>query len=83
MWQTPWLQKQGVYATHRLTGIRYSLSTGMIKKVIQQGRSHFEVRSVLPLREHSKMLRTLLMTFFIIPIIQTPITGRERATNTK
>ncbi len=83
MWQTPCLQKQGGYATHRLTGIRYSLSTGMIKKGIQQGRSHFEVRSVLIVREHSKMVRTLLVTFFIIPITQTLTMGKGRATNTK
>jgi hypothetical protein len=39
----------------------------MIKKVIQQGRSHFDARSVLPVREHGKMARTPLVTFFNIP----------------
>jgi hypothetical protein len=42
--------------------------TGMIKKVIQQGRSDFDARSVLPVREHDKMARTLLVAFFNIPI---------------
>jgi hypothetical protein len=40
----------------------------MIKKVIQQGRSDFDARSVLPVREHDKMARTLLVAFFNIPI---------------
>jgi hypothetical protein len=40
----------------------------MIKKVIQQGRSDFDARSVLPVREHGKMARTLLVAFFTIPI---------------
>jgi hypothetical protein len=39
----------------------------MSKKVIQQGRSHFDARSVLPVREHDKMARTLLVAFFNIP----------------
>jgi hypothetical protein len=39
----------------------------MIKKVIQQGRSDFDARSVLPVREHDKMARTLLVAFFNIP----------------
>jgi hypothetical protein len=40
----------------------------MIKKVIQQGRSHFDARSVLPVREHDKIARTPLVAFFKIPI---------------
>jgi hypothetical protein len=40
----------------------------MIKKVIQQGRSHFDARSVLLVREHGKMARTPLVAFFNIPI---------------
>ena len=39
----------------------------MIKKVIQQGRSLFDARSVLPVREHGKMTRTPLVAFFNIP----------------
>ena len=31
----------------------------MIKKVIQQGRSPFDARSVLPVREHGKMATCL------------------------
>ena len=31
----------------------------MIKKVIQQGRSDFDARSVLPVREHDKMATCL------------------------
>jgi hypothetical protein len=40
----------------------------MIKKVIQQGRSDFDARSVLPVREHDKIARTPLVAFFNIPI---------------
>jgi len=40
----------------------------MIKKVIQQGRSDFDARSVLALREHDKMARTPLVAFFNISI---------------
>jgi hypothetical protein len=39
----------------------------MVKKVVQQGRSHFDARSVLPVREHDQMARTPLVPFFIIP----------------
>jgi hypothetical protein len=39
----------------------------MIKKVIQQGRSVFDARSVLPVREHDKIARTPLVGFFSIP----------------
>jgi len=41
----------------------------MVKKSVQQGRSHFDARSVLSVREHGKMARTLLADFFNIPII--------------
>jgi len=37
------------------------------KKFVQQGRSPFEARSVLPVREHSKRERTPLAAFFNIP----------------
>ena len=40
----------------------------MVKKVIQQGRSQFDARSVRVVREHSKMARTTLVAFFSIPI---------------
>ena len=33
--------------------------TGMIKEVVQQGRSDFGARSVLPVREHGKMATCL------------------------
>jgi hypothetical protein len=42
----------------------------MIKKVIQQGRSDFDARSVLPVREHDKMARTPLVAFFNIPFMK-------------
>jgi hypothetical protein len=42
----------------------------MIKKVIQQGRSDFGARSVLPVREHDKMARTPLVAFFNIPFMK-------------
>jgi hypothetical protein len=41
----------------------------MIKKVIQQGRSDFDARSVLPVREHDKIARTPLVAFFNIPMV--------------
>ena len=37
------------------------------KKSVQQGRSHFDARSVLALREHGKMARTPLAAFFNRP----------------
>ncbi|MEC4674189.1 MAG: hypothetical protein VST68_08365 [Nitrospirota bacterium] len=37
------------------------------KKFVQQGRSHFDARSVLIVREHGKRARTLLADFFNIP----------------
>jgi hypothetical protein len=36
------------------------------KMSVQQGRSHFDARSVLPVREHGKMARTPLAAFFNI-----------------
>jgi hypothetical protein len=38
------------------------------KKSAQQGRSHFDARSVQRVREHGKMARTPLAAFFIIPL---------------
>ncbi|MEC4674056.1 MAG: hypothetical protein VST68_07690 [Nitrospirota bacterium] len=37
------------------------------KKSVQQGRSQFDARSVLIVREHGKLARTPLAAFFIIP----------------
>jgi hypothetical protein len=37
------------------------------KKFVQQGRSHFDGRSVLSVREHGKMRRTPLAAFFNLP----------------
>ncbi len=37
------------------------------KKFVRQGRSRFDARSVLPVREHGKRARTPLATFFNIP----------------
>jgi len=39
----------------------------MFKKVVQQGHSHFDARSVYEVREHGKMARTPLAAFFNIP----------------
>jgi hypothetical protein len=39
------------------------------KKSVQQGRSHFDARSVHEVREHGKMARTPLAAFFNIPLI--------------
>ncbi len=38
------------------------------KKSVQQGRSHFDARSVQGVREHGKMARTPLAAFFNIPM---------------
>jgi len=40
------------------------------KKSVQQGRSRFDARSVLSVREHGKMARTPLAAFFNIPIFE-------------
>jgi len=40
------------------------------KKFVQQGRSHFDERSVLIVHEHGKRARTPLAAFFNIPNIQ-------------
>ena len=37
---------------------------GLFKKSVQQGRSHFNARSVHFVREHEKMVRTPLVDFF-------------------
>ena len=53
----------------------------MIKKVIQQGRSDFDARSVLPVREHDKIARTPLVAFFNIPTIaMTPLATPQAST---
>ncbi len=41
------------------------------KKSVQQGRSHFDARSVHGVREHGKMARTPLAAFFNIPYLRT------------
>jgi len=43
------------------------------KKSVQQGRSHFDERSVLIVREHGKRARTPLAAFFNIPILESMI----------
>ena len=48
---------------------RWQHSVGMFKKVVQQGRSHFDARSVHRVREHGKMGRTPLVAFFNIPFL--------------
>jgi len=40
------------------------------KKFVQQGRSHFDERSVLTVREHGKRARTPLAAFFNIPYME-------------
>ncbi len=47
----------------------------MLKKTVQQGRSDFDARSVLSVREHSTMARTPLSAFFRIPIIHIGLEG--------
>ena len=55
------------------------------KKSVQQGRSHFDARSVLIVREHGKRARTPLAAFFNIPIIEmaseSVLTGAEAGEN--
>jgi hypothetical protein len=43
------------------------------KKFVQQGRSHFDERSVLIVREHGNMARTPLAAFFTIPYMDLPL----------
>jgi hypothetical protein len=40
------------------------------KKSVQQGRSHFDARSVHGVREHGKKARTPLADFFNIPMMK-------------
>ena len=40
------------------------------KKSVQQGRSPFDARSVLLVREHGKRVRTQLAAFFNIPLVE-------------
>jgi len=42
------------------------------KKSVQQGRSHFDARSVHEVREHGKMARTPLAAYFNIPLVTLP-----------
>ncbi|MEC4674911.1 MAG: hypothetical protein VST68_12045 [Nitrospirota bacterium] len=53
---------------HALDQIDISSRGEWSKKSVQQGRSQLDARSVLPVREHSKMARTLLAAFFNIPL---------------
>ncbi len=55
---------------------RASLAEGNVQKkhalslsegFVQQGRSHFDARSIHGVREHGKMARTPLAAFFNIP----------------
>jgi hypothetical protein len=45
------------------------------KKSVQQGRSPFGARSVLPVREHGKWARTPLAAFFNIPTLYIGVTS--------
>ena len=53
------------------------------KKSVQQGRSHFDARSVCVIREHGKMARTPLAAFFNRPLInkdiRSKLTGNSKA----
>jgi len=42
------------------------------KRSVQQGRSHFDARSVHEVREHGKMARTPVAAFFNIPTFFRP-----------
>jgi len=52
---------------HALGEIDMSNGRECSKKSVQQGRSSFGARSVLPVREHGKRARTPLAAFFNIP----------------
>ena len=64
---------------------RHQQLAGMIKKVIQscpelcrrKGRSQFDARNVLTVREHGKVARTQLAAFFNIPILDTHLRGYD------
>ncbi|MEC4672688.1 MAG: hypothetical protein VST68_00735 [Nitrospirota bacterium] len=58
------LCQAGLYA---LDEIDISIRRKWSKKSVQQGRSHFDARSVLTGREHGRMARTPLAAFFTIP----------------
>ena len=56
-----------------------SVADGNGQKVPQQGRSQFDARSVLSVREHGKMARTPLAFFFNIPLIAPIDWGKVKA----
>ncbi len=53
-------------------------ASGLFKKGVQQGRSHFCAQSVLPVREHGKMARTPLAAFFNSPSMKKPTPSYQR-----
>ena len=53
---------------HALDEIDINSGREWSKKSVQQGRSQFGARSVLPVREHGKLARTRLTAFFNIPV---------------
>jgi hypothetical protein len=61
----------------------------MIKKVIQQGRSDFDARSVLPVREHDKMATCLREALrrrqgtLLVAIFNIPLQARKRILHIK
>jgi hypothetical protein len=49
------------------------------KKSVQQGRSFFDARSVLSVREHGKKAKTPLEDFFNIPLMMSTRKNRHIA----
>jgi len=49
----------------------------MVKKVIQQGHSRFDARSVRLVREHDKRTRTPLVAFFNIPMFEDSLSSAD------
>jgi len=66
----PWqinVQEETDFISGRECSKKHALS--LSEGSIQQGRSHFDARSVHGVREHGKMARTPLAAFFNIPYI--------------
>ncbi|MEC4675243.1 MAG: hypothetical protein VST68_13725 [Nitrospirota bacterium] len=63
---------------HALGKIDVSSRREWSKKSVQQGRSLFGARNVLPVREHGQRARTPLAAFFNIPMKKNDTERRKR-----
>jgi hypothetical protein len=62
-----WIKPLSKEPRHQTTKCFESNRPECSKMSVQQGRSLFDARSVLPVREHGKKVRTPLAAFFNIP----------------